>query len=262
MIRFGTLTAALIATTLAPIALATDINLHSKNGDHCAIELHQQVTVGPDFIETYDEAGNNLLLAYRAPDQLAVGDAGVILQPEQQELMRRYHAALHSAGREVNAISLEAMDVALSGVAIALAALAGPEDPDTQEFLQESLQLREKFIAHNSPNVYTLGGSWMGGTLEEHLEMELEPKIEALAKKSAGRIAWHAMKAVFTGGKSIETQAEAATEAAEKAIEKKADLLEARAERLCEQLHQLDTIEAQLHQVIPELDGLNLVTTK
>ncbi|MBB5211263.1 DUF2884 family protein [Microbulbifer hydrolyticus] len=256
--------------SLIPIALAVmttsaahgeSLNLESGNGTHCSLDLHHQVTVGPGFIESRDSESSAPLFAYHAPDQLAVGDEGLILDEQQQALMLSYQQGLHSAGRDVTLISAEAMDIALDGVGIALATLAGAEDPDTQEFLASSEALRTKLLAEiqQPGDVYTFGGSWMEHAMGDTFERELEPQIEALAKKSAGAIAWHAMKAVFTGGASIERDAEIAAEAAEKAVEEKAERLEARASALCNQLSELDTLEKDVHKAIPELQGLDLV---
>lgn len=249
---------------LAAQVQATEINLAGGEDHSCNVDIHQQITVGPDFIEARDEDDNQPLFAYHAPDQLAVGDTGLVLNRQQQELMQTYQQGLHTAGRQVSQIAVEAMDIAMNGVGIALAALAGPDNPDTQEFLESSEGLREKLLAQTKQqgDVYTFGSPWISESFGETFERELEPQIEKLAMKSAGNIAWHAMKAVFTGGASIERDAEAAAEAAEAAIEMKAEKLEARADSLCQQLQALDELEVKLHQAIPALQGMELLTLK
>ncbi|MCK7596551.1 YggN family protein [Microbulbifer sp. CAU 1566] len=255
------LAAALIAAPAA--TMAHQINLSSDTGEQCNANINHRITVGPDFIEARDADDlDQLLFAYRAPDQLAVGDDGLILSPEQQQLMAKYQQGLHQSGREITLISAEAMNIALDGVGIAMSALAGPDNPDTLEFISDSEQLKEKLLAqvHQNGDVYTLGGPEIDAGLEETFERELEPRLEALAKRSAGTIAWHAMKAVFTGGRSIERDAEAAAEAAEEAIEKKAETLESHADALCALLEEIDATETTLHKAIPQLQKLDLIS--
>ncbi|WOX04352.1 DUF2884 family protein [Microbulbifer pacificus] len=256
--------ASILALPFAAQVQATEINLAGGDEHSCNVDIHQQITVGRDFMETRDEDDNQPLFAYHAPDQLAVGDTGLILDRRQQELMQSYQQGLHTAGRQVSEIAVEAMDIAMNGVGIALAVLAGPDSADTQEFLQSSEALREKLLAQTKKqgDVYTFGSPWVDDVFGETFERELEPQIEKLAAKSAGNIAWHAMKAVFTGGASIERDAEAAAEAAEAEVEKKAERLEARADALCLQLQALDELEVKLHQAIPALQGMELITMK
>ncbi|WP_428819976.1 DUF2884 family protein [Microbulbifer sp. MCCC 1A16149] len=253
-----------VAALSSSVALATEVHIDADNHSSCSVDLHQQVTVGPDFIETRGGDKGAPQIAYHAPDQLAVGDDGVILTPEQQALMQSYQQGLHSAGRDVSLIAADAMDIALDGVGIALSVLAGADDPDTQEFLSSSRALRTKLLVQTQRpgDVYTFGGSWIDHAMGESFERELEPQLEALAKKSAGKIAWHALKAAFTGGASIERDAELAAEKVEKVMEKKAERLEARAEGLCTQLLELDALETDLHRAIPELQGMELLEAK
>lgn len=262
-IRLLTIASFMVLPFAAPVQ-ATEFNLAAGEAHSCNVDIRQQLTVGPDFMEARDEDDNQPLFAYHAPDQLAVGDTGLELNRQQQELMQTYQQGLHTAGRQVSQIAVDAMDIAMNGVGIALAALAGPDNPDTQEFLQSSEVLREKLLAQTKQqgDVYTFGSPWISDSFEETFEKELEPQIEKLAMKSAGNIAWHAMKAVFTGGASIERDAEAAAEAAEAAIEMKAEKLEARADSLCRQLEALDALEVKLHHAIPALQGLDLITLK
>lgn len=260
-IRLLTIASFMALPFAAPVQ-ATEINLSPGSDHNCKVDIHQQITVGPDFMETRDADDNQPLFAYHAPDQLAVGDTGLVLNRQQQELMQSYQQGLHTAGRQVSQIAVDAMDIAMNGVGIALATLAGPDSQDTREFLQSSEALRDKLLAQTiqQGDVYTFGDPWIGDSFEENFERELEPQIEKLVAKSAGNIAWHAMKAVFTGGASIEKDAETAAEAAETAIEMKAEKLEARAESLCQQLQALEKLEVRLHQAIPELQGMELIT--
>ncbi|GAB2512342.1 DUF2884 family protein [Microbulbifer agarilyticus] len=247
--------------TLATVTFAAEDISISHDGNSCNASMHHQVTVGPDFLEVRDENDLAPLIAFSEPDQLAVGDDGLTLTADQQKLMRQYQQQLHHTGEEVSLLAVAAVDVALEGLGIALTALAGPNDPDTEYFLHESSLIRSEVIEklQHPGDVYSFGTPWVEGVLESTLEEELEPRIAALATRSAGKIAWHAMKAVFTGGGSIEARAEAAAEEAEALVEEKAEALEARADALCAQMESLDTLETELHRAIPELNGLDLI---
>ncbi|WP_406828780.1 DUF2884 family protein [Microbulbifer sp. ARAS458-1] len=254
------------ATVSVPMAAAaTEENKATEAySRQCNIDIHHQVTVGPGFLEVWDVDSGGPLFAFNAPDQLAVGNTGLLLTAQQQELMEGYQQGLHSAGREVSALAIAAVDVATEGMGIALVALAGPDDSDTRAYLADARRLRDTAAKEMEQpgEVFTYGSPWVEGNFSTKLESELEPQIADLTTRFAGKIAWHAMKAALTGGASIEERAEAAAEEAEKIVEAKAEVLEARADSLCEQVQELDQLELALHKAIPELNGIELINTK
>lgn len=260
LITVAVITTATMSASLfsAPTA-AADIELPAGKGEHCSIDIHGLITVGPDFIETRTEKGSEPIFTFQAPDQLAIGDVGLVLTLQQQELMQAYRSGLHASGREVSYIAVEAVDAVLNGLGAALSALAGPDDPDTQEFFTASKALRQQAYAQIAPpgEVFTFGDDALGDLLAD----EITPQIEVLAKKSAGIIAWHAIGAVFTGGHSAKGDAKLASKAAKRAVEGKKDQLEARGQALCKRLYALEDTEQQLHAAIPELKGLDLIAT-
>ncbi|SDK64851.1 DUF2884 family protein [Microbulbifer yueqingensis] len=253
------------ALTLAGQASASEVNLNISGDEQCNADLHYHVQVGPDFFQTFAEPGDEeALLIFRAPDKLLVEDQPVNVSEEQALLLQRYHRELYGASRELTMISLEAVDVALTGVSVTLAALAGQDHPDFNELQQTSAEIRaraeQRFDAEG--NVFVFGEHGVGEFIEETIGEELEPRIEEIAMDSAGSIVWHAFKAVFTGGRSIERNAEKLAEQVEKDVEARAEGLEARAEKFCQDVAALDETERELHDSVPALSGYDLVTLK
>lgn len=254
---------ALAAAILLPgTALAGNIHLTTGDEDHCSAELNQAVRAGPGFLEIReDREDRELLVHFQSPAQLVVHGKTVELDEHQQQLMRDYHSQLHGAGREVLLISLEAVDVALNGMSVALTALAGPDHPDNIELQQASEELLRRVEArlNREGEIYTLGDPDIDEFIEQTIEEEFEPKIEKLAMESAGTIAWHALKAAFTGGRSIERRAEEAAEQIEQKMDRQAEQLERRAEGLCGRLESIDRLEGEMHKSIPVLAPYDIV---
>ena len=245
--------------------LAHGINLHIDDDEQCNADLNYQLRIGPDSMAAFQENGaKEPVFAFVAPDQFVVNGKTIPLNAEQQALMQRYRADLHVAGRELTTLSLNAVEVALQGVNIALATLAGQDHPDTLEIEEMSAEIhsraQEQFSGKN--DVYTLGEPVIDDFIDETVEQSLEPRIEALAMKSAGNIAWHAMKAVFTGGQSIEDRAEEVADKVEAQMEYKAGKLEQSAQNLCQQLKVIDNTEREVQASIPELAPYDVVTIK
>ncbi|MFC6633437.1 DUF2884 family protein [Microbulbifer taiwanensis] len=253
----------LIAISTA--AQAEGINLTISDDQHCSAELDYSVRVGPDFYEVRNGNSDTApLVRYQSPQQLVVAGETVALDEHQQQLLRDYQMQLHGTGREILLISLEAVEVALNGMSIAITALAGADHPDNIELQQASEEIlrRTEERLNREGEIYTLGDPDIDEYIEQAVEQEFEPKIEKLARDSAGTIAWHALKAVFTGGQSIEQNAEQMAEEVEREVEQRAKSLERRADELCQQLESIDRIEGELHQSVPALATYDIVKMK
>lgn len=261
----------LSALTLAAplVATAGEINLTSDDGSRCSIDLNHNTRVSADFFEVVHE-DDQQTLRYEAskPRELKINDRVVALDAAQQNQLEAYHVGLLQSGRDITKITIDAVDIAMEGVGIALTALAGPDHPDAVEFRQAADEMRQatRERLHTQDGVYVLGDNWgeeagegIESTIEEIVERELEPRIEKIALESAGTITWHALKAVFTGGASIEHDAEAAADAAEELVEARAKELESRAENLCHNLSVMDTIETDLQSSIPDMKRFDLI---
>lgn len=256
----------LVATGLIAFSTCTQahgISFNVSDDAECHAEVKHAVRVGPRFIDARNDEGNvGSLFYYDASGQLVVTGEEVALDERQQALLQQYRSQLHEAGRELTLISLEAVDLALRGVSIALTVLAGADHPDTLEIQQTSDEILQRAEDHLNQNgeVYTFGDPEIDEFIEQVINEEFEPRIEQVAKDSAGTIAWHALKAVFTGGRSIEREAERMAEDIEQDVEQQAERLEERANGLCNLLRDIDDTEKQLHASLPGLAAYDLVS--
>ncbi|WP_226665130.1 DUF2884 family protein [Microbulbifer aggregans] len=263
----------LIATTLlacAPaLASADQVSLHSSSDLQCSVNLNHQARIGPTKLELMSENNKETLLySLENPAELSLNGSTLPLNSSQQALLMRYQSGLHQSARDIHAITIDAIDIAIEGLGIALSTLAGEDHPDTLEFWEAASELRlqtEKRLL-SAEDTYVIGNDWEGHTgleiekaVNELVENELGPRIEKLATASAGTIAWHALKAVFTGGRSIERDAEAAAEKAEERVEKRAEKLESYADALCQNLIALDSTETELQEQIPQFKKLDFI---
>ncbi|WP_444943074.1 DUF2884 family protein [Microbulbifer sp. ZKSA006] len=246
----------LIGLGISTQAMAHD-SLHVDTSD-CNVSTDYAIEVGPDFFNVGRE--NEQLVTFQHPNQLLIDGEPLPLNSQQKQLLQEYRQQLHIAGRDTLVLTLEAVDIAMDGLSIAISALAGPDHPDILELQQFSAELiqRTEDRLNQEGEIYQLGDEEMGNYIEKTIAEEFEPRIERLAMESAGTIAWHALKAAFTGGESIEEQA---TEEAERLIEQRAENIEQSAYRLCTQLSTIDQLETDLHQLVPELSRYDLIKT-
>ncbi|WP_444903350.1 DUF2884 family protein [Microbulbifer sp. CnH-101-E] len=229
--------------------------------DNCESTLDYTVKVGSDFFEIHEDSDKQQLVSFHSPAQLIVNGDMITLDDQQQELLQEYRQKLHAAGRDTLLVTLEAVDIAMDGLSIAISALAGPDHPENQELKQFSADLiqRTEDRLNREGEIYYLGDTEIGNFIDETISEEFEPRIERLAKDAAGTIAWHALKAAFTGGQSIE---ERVTEEAEELLEQRAEQIEHTAEQLCASLQSIDRLESKIHLTVPALGDYDLVKIK
>jgi len=257
-----------LALTAPLSATAAQIEFAGEEQSRCSIELSHTTRVGADFFEiAHDDDQQTLRFALNRSAEVTINGQAMSLNAAQQRQMTVYHTGLLQSGRDLTQIAIDAVDIAMEGVGIALTALAGADHPDSLEFRSAAEDLRNttRGKLHPQDGVYILGESWddeIGTSIEQTIERELEPRIEKIALESAGNLTWHALKAVFTGGASIERDAEAAAEAAEELVEARALQLESRAENLCHNLAVMDTIETDLQSATPALESFDLISLK
>ncbi|GAA5526080.1 hypothetical protein Maes01_02674 [Microbulbifer aestuariivivens] len=243
------------------IVCAENLELGDDN-EQCNIDISHTVRLGPSSIDVRESAqSSETLFLYEVPATLMVNGQAIALDVTQQTLMARYYGQMHEASRNLNLLSLLAVDVALHGVGIALTVLAGSDHPNLEELHQAMADVQRRAYQRFSEQdgTYTLGTEGVETFVEEAIGKDLEPRLEQIAMDSAGSIAWGAFKAALTGGRSIERQAEQAAAAAEEAIEGKTEALHAMAESLCRQMEAIDRTETQVHAAIPQLAAYDLV---
>ncbi|MBN8430020.1 DUF2884 family protein [Microbulbifer salipaludis] len=259
-----------VAALSAPLATtAGEISLMHDTDQQCSMRLHHSTRVSAEFFEViHDDSQQILRYVADKPQQLDINGQVITLDTKQQNQLEAYHAGLLQTGKDITNITIDAVDIAMEGVGIALTALAGADHPDSVEFQHAASQVRytTRDRLRNENGIYVLGDNWdvaagenIENTIEQIIESELEPRIEKIALQSAGTLTWHALKAVFTGGASIARDAEAAAEAAEAVVQERARLLESRAENLCHNLRVMDTIETDLQGTIPTIATFEVI---
>lgn len=268
--HYRTLIAAtILACSPALVTAAEQVTLHSNSEFQCSVNLNHQARISPTKLELASEDEKETLsYNLETPELLAINSETLTLTTDQQILMQRYQAGLHQSARDIHAITIDAIDIAIEGLGIALSTLAGEDHPDTLEFWEAASELRKQTEKRllSADDTYVIGNDWDGHTgleiekaVNELVENELGPRIEKLATASAGTIAWHALKAVFTGGRSIERDAEAAAEKAGERVEQRAEKLEWYADTLCQNLVKLDMTETELQESIPQTKRWNFI---
>jgi hypothetical protein len=253
--------AALLMTTVAmsSTAFAHDktYRSHHSSSNDCNIELHNGVTVTPNFVKVFDS--NDTLFRIEKDGTMTVNGKSVELSASQQKVSTDYANGLRKVVPEAVDIAMGAMEIATVGVSTALTALFG-ENSDIEYKVTKVIEKAKAEINENishSGDEYTIGPDSFDN-LENAFDEDFEKEIEKVAMSSMGSVFSLLGDAMTNGEGDFEQRMEAFGKRMEKmgeeletTLEAQGDKLEEQAEALCYQLKEIDKLETQLQEEVP-----------
>ncbi|MFT4925810.1 MAG: hypothetical protein ACI8WB_001905 [Phenylobacterium sp.] len=259
-----------LTLTLSTSAFAHDDNHHhwdhhKSSHNECNLDLQNGVTISPEFVKVFD--ANKTLFQIQQDGQLTVDGKAVTLTAEQQQISAEYGEGLRKAVPDAVNVALDAMDMASEGVSTALSTLFG-ENSDIEYKVNGIIDKARGTINDNierNGELYTIAPDSFKN-LEEAFENDIEAEIEKVAMNSMGSIFSLLGDAMSSGSGNFEQRMEAfgekmeaMGETMEQTFEAQGDKLEAKAEALCYQLKEIDKLETQLQQSVPQFANLELL---
>lgn len=265
--------AALLMTTVAMSgsALAHDnkdnYNYNAKFSHHneCSLDLHNGVTVTPKFVKVFDK--HDTLFRIEKDGSMSVDGKSVSLTAEQQQISADYAEGIRDAVPQAVEVAVEAMEMATVGVNTAFTALFG-ENSDIEYKVSQIIERAKDEINENinhSGDEYTIAPNSFDN-LENAFDEDFEKEIEKVAMNSMGSIFSLLGEAMSEGSGDFEQRMEAFGEKMEKmgdnleqTMEAQGEKLEEQAEALCMQLKEVDKLETQLQQQVPQFANYELL---
>ena len=258
-----------ISVALA-IAGAPAVYAHS---DHCNVDSDYDFKITDDALVFERDSGNPERVEFRH-GELIIDGQRQNLSTADRDRVARFERDAREIVPEAKAIALDAVDLAAVALEQVATAFASGDDRDRiiargndlrvrlrdriESFISElrtCQRLRDRIESANSSDSFD----------EEEFEEAIEEIVETAVPELVGGVAAMAMKAAFSGDEDMVTQIEARAEELERTIEReveaRADLIETRADALCERVRQLDQIESQFEFAMADGRSLDLLDT-
>ncbi|MCJ8273278.1 MAG: YggN family protein [Psychrosphaera sp.] len=237
----------------------------SMSNDECSIDLHNGVTVTPKFVKVFDS--NDTLFRIEKNGAMSVDGKSVNLPSSQQKISADYDNGLRDVVPQAVDIAVNAMENATVGVNTAFTALFG-ENSDIEYKVNQIIEKTKDEINANinhSGDEYTIGPNSFDN-LENAFDEDFEKEIEKVAMSSMGSIFSLLGDAMSNGSGDFEQRMEAFGERMEKmgeeletTMEAHGEQLEEQAEALCKQLKEVDELETQLQEQVPQFAKYELL---
>ena len=248
--------------------MSTSVWAHDFNTDSCDVNLSAGMHINHQVIEFIKH--DKTLYKIVGKDTLIVGDNEVYLAADQQALVADYAASIRAVVPEVKSIAIEGIALATEGVNLAFNELLGEgnnlgskltreldllgEELDNRLSLEQGINFDENGV---------IGEDFLGEDFEERVEETIETAIQ----ESLGSLLIAVgQEMLFAGGdmEAFEARMENFGSDIEQQMEARAELLEVKADALCQSIQSIDQMEENLRSEIDELAAFDLLsfTTK
>lgn len=258
-------TNSIVPTALLLAAVTVSGSAFAHNDNHCSMDLHNGVTISPDQVKVFDD--NKTLFQIQQNGALSVNGQPVALTVEQQQISAQYAEGLRKVVPDAVDVALEAIDVASTGVNTALTALFG-ENSDIENKVNGIIdKARDKIDQSMDRNgqQYTIAPHSFDD-LENTFGKEFEEEIEEVAMSSMGSVFSLLSDAMSSGTGTFEQRMEAfgkkmeaMSEDLEQTLQAQSEVLKDKAESLCYQLKDIDKLETELQQSVPQFAAYDLL---
>ena len=253
-------------TTLFGLSLSSSIAL----AEQCSINFNYGVIIDPSHIRMIERGKTRVQINNK--NQLFIDGREVQLNNEQQQLLNQFSSSIRQQIPEIVSIAIEGVDIGLKAVNKVIGGLTGENSASHQKIQAKFDELKWRIRArfNQSDNNYYIAPQDLDD-FDEIFAGEFEQEIEEIISDSIGTILLAVGEAMITN--ETETHGETRITTFDERIEnigkdleldvsERASALEKKAGQFCQQLIELDSVEAKLHQAIPPLAQFNLIEAK
>ncbi|QSX30956.1 YggN family protein [Shewanella cyperi] len=250
-----------LPSMLTGIALATMICstapvMAHEDHQECNVSLNYDLTMEPKKM-VFSSKGKE---QYRIePGRLFVDGEEVSLNSKQKALLEQYSDGLAKQVPEFVTLVTEAVSLASQAVSMALTPLLGDDTGAKVDELVANLQKRMDKVMYRNGDSYYVGAT--EDSMDEVFNEEFEQEIEQMVQNSVGTLMINLGSQILSAdGGSFEEKMEnfgkkmeSIGDDIEKQMEAQAEVIEARADKMCENFEELLVLENRVREEIPEL---------
>jgi len=232
----------------------------------CNMAFRHGILISPEQIRIQNT--NHTVFQINQDKDLFVRGEWITLNQAEQELVRQYAQGLRKFVPELVTIAVDSVELGLTAIENMLVGIGSTaQQEEWQALIRETTyQLTSRFV-RSGEHFYLAPQSL--NELNVFLHGELKTQLKDLAKYTVGAV-WEALRDALRQSEDNFERTESqnwqpADELLAKintGLELKADELEQKSVLFCQRLTELDHIETQLQQRVPQLQAYDVVTMK
>ncbi|GLX77059.1 hypothetical protein tinsulaeT_03990 [Thalassotalea insulae] len=258
----------ILLKTRALLPIFSLLALPLAHAEQCDININYGVVIDPVHIRVLEQGITYIQINH--DNQLFIQGREVPLSSSQQATLSQYASDIRQQFPEIVSLAIEGVDVGLKAINKVIAGVTGENSSSHQKlqkkFEQLKWQLRMR-LNQSAENFYIAPQEF--DDFGEMFADQFEKEIESLITESIGSILFTVGEAIENHerakeqepGYSFEQRIEQMGSELELEMSSKVNALEAQADKFCDKLKEINGIEAQLIQQIPELAGFDLISS-
>lgn len=234
--------------------------------NQCNMAFRHGILISPEQIRI--QTTNRTVFQINNDQDLFIRGEWITLNPAEQELVRQYAQGLRKFVPELVSIAVDSVELGLTAIENMLVGIGNSsQQQEWQALIRETTyQLTSRFV-RSGEHFYLAPQSL--NELDAFLHGELKTQLKDLAKYTVGAV-WDALRdALRQSEDNFERTESQNWQPADELLAKintgldlKADELEQKSVLFCQRLTELDQIETQLQQRVPQLLAYDVVTMK
>lgn len=229
----------------------------------CNMELAAGLRITDKSIEFYKD--DKQVYKITNDQTLVVKGHALRLNPSQEDLVASYAASIRAAVPEVRGMAIEGIDLAIEAISITFDGLLGENNQISAQLTTELINVKSdvnRYFSSGDAITFNHSNDEVPEFLGKHFETRVERIVETAVQDSIGSIMLAMGKEILASGgnmEAFEARMNKFGEQMDVQMNAKAELLEARGEKLCERMRMVDAGEEQLKQAVPALASFNLI---
>lgn len=253
----------LIASSFVLTSISSAVTAQDEHS--CNVNFDKDLSINSQLVSMKD-AGTELW-RINSNGQLWLDGKAITTDSNTQALLREYQAGIRTQTLETVALVEDALVMASDAVSSVLTELTGDslqQHPTLQTALDKIKTSTESIVVRSGDTIDIYGSRF--DNLDNAFGPEFEQAIEEAVTSSMGSIMMLVGKAMTSGEGNFEQRMEAFGERMERfgedleaRMDIKAQALEQRGDAMCANLQQLDTLESQIQQAIPQMQQHDLI---
>lgn len=230
------------------------------NPNECNVQLKADLALSPKTISFH--LNHEELYRIENDSSLIIEEQTIILSKQQIKKLSDFSQSIRALVPEVKGLAIETVQLAKETTHTALGELLGENSPVVYNLLDELYLLEQKIDHIFSPDgtlYIDKEGQFIESFFTDNFEKQIESSIETALENSMGSIIQHVL---FSNGgiTAFEERMENLAHHIESTVEIQAQLIEKKAEKLCYQVIDINTLEEELKLNISELAVFDVIS--
>jgi len=251
-----------LALTLAALVSSTavaGIQSDVLNKLRCQVSLEHSVKITPDYIQILDDT--KPLYRMTGNSQLYIDGVQIHLSKQQQSLIEQYQALMQQLAPQISNLVSQGLALAKEAINTLLNDLSDDgKSLQRVEVISDPLQQRLAPLINQPAGEYLLSTDLIGTNPEEFSQM-MAQELKQLASAATGQMLALLGQMIMTG-QAQWGDAQQKLQQFSQQLARQGGVLGQQANKLCEKIEQLEALENELQQSIPEFSEYNLVKIK